>query len=59
MKRGFWAESFNAWRSRLTALYTPCSESTKVSAGQIFCFLARHHLVRMLQQHVQDLQDCS
>src|SRR6266704_1131050 len=37
MKRGLSAESFNASRNRFTALYKPCSKSTKVSAGQIFC----------------------
>src|SRR5438552_1861718 len=50
MKRGLSAESSRASRSLRTALYSPCSKSTKVSEGQIFC---------LSSSRVTNLPDCS
>jgi hypothetical protein len=57
MNRGFSAESPNASRTRLMALYRPCSKSTKcLTARAVVAFRPSDYIAPALQQHLQDVQ---
>jgi hypothetical protein len=58
MKRGLSASSPSAWRIFLTAVLTPCSNSTNVPAGHSACCNSSRgdHLARMSQQQGENLK---